>query len=467
MKINPKTLEAYKLLHDGTLAFARSERQGIRVDEEYLETKIQHLTRRIDHMEKKFFNTKFYRHWEHTVKNRPNIYSNAQLGAFLYKVKKLSPVKLSTTGQGSTDEEALLSLKIPELEKLIEIRRLKKNRDTYLKGFKRETVKGYLHPSFNLHLVRTFRSSSDRPNFQNIPKRDKEAMEITRRALYPRPGHQLMEVDYSGLEVAIAATYHKDPNMIKYIKDPASDMHADMAAQIFMIEGFDRSIPEHNRLRQAAKNGFVFPQFYGDYYGNCAEGLACKWGELPAGTWKDTDGIKLPGEETLGAHLRKKGIKSLTKFTDHIKKIEEHFWETRFPDYAKWKERWWKLYQKYGYIDMHTGFRCSGIMGKNDAINYPVQGAAFHCLVWSYIQMDKIMQERSWQTRLIGQIHDAIILDVHPEELDEVCRTIVQVTTKDLPAAWKWINVPLHVDFELCGVDESWAEKKDFFPVLK
>ena len=136
----------------------------------------------------------------------------------------------------------MLGLEIPELNNLLQIRKLKKNRDTYLNGFLREQVNGYIHPSFNLHLVRTFRSSANSPNFQNIPIRDKESMQLTRRALFPRPGHQLLEIDYGQLEVRIAACYNQDKQLIHDIVQ--GDMHGDMASQIFMINPFDRDIPE-------------------------------------------------------------------------------------------------------------------------------------------------------------------------------------------------------------------------------
>jgi len=460
MNITPKTQQAYSLLHSGTLALARAERQGIRVDLEYTAKKKIHLTKNIERLERNFMETKFYKHWCHTVKNhRPNIHSDSQLGSFLYGVKKLEPTKQTASGKGSTDEEALTSLNIPELNTLLRIKKLKKLRDTYLSAFEREQVNGYLHPFFNLNIARTYRSSSDKPNFQNIPKRDKESMKITRDALFPRPGHQLLAFDFSGLEVCIAATYHNDPTMIKYITDPTSDMHGDMAAQIFMIDDFDRNREDHGTLRQAAKNGFVFPEFYGDYFKNCSDALACTWGELPHGSWKAGQGIAL-GDETLSDHMRANGIKSFDAFTEHIKAIEKDFWENRFPVYAKWKERWWKTYQKYGYISMHTGFTCSGVMGKNDVTNYPVQGAAFHCLLWSFIQADRIMIRDKWDTKIIGQIHDEIVLDAHPDEIEMVCKTIKKITCIDLPKEWKWINVPLNIDAEICDVDSSWSNKK-------
>jgi len=456
--INPRTAEAYKLLHEGTLALARAEQAGIRVDMEYIEKKKEFLSRKIARLEEQFMQSNFCKHWFHSMK-RVNINSNAQLAYFLYDIKKLKPAYLTSSGQGATDEEALKQLKIPELEELLEIRKLKKVRDTYLDAFAREQVDGYLHPSFNLNLVKTFRSSSDGPNFQNIPKRDEESMNIVRRALYPRPGHQLLEADFSGLEVGIACCYHKDPNMIKYIETDPGALHTDMAKQIYMIDNLDRSIPSHAILRYAAKNGFVFPEFYGDYFKNCAESLAT-WVKLPTGTWSREEGILLP-TGPIGAHFAGKGIKSLTAFTKHIERIEQDFWRNRFPYYAAWKESWWKLYQKYGYVDLKTGFRCSGIMGKNDCLNYPVQGAAFHCLLWSFIQVDKISQEEGWDSRLIGQIHDSMILDVNPSELNHVKKVIKKITCVDLPKVWQWICVPLQIDIETYPVDCSWVEKED------
>ena len=461
MTINSKSIQAYQLLHNGVLALGRAEQQGIRVDTEYAEKKKHRLTKKIERLENQLYQTKFYKHWSHHSRSKPNINAPLQLAHFLYNVKKLEPIKTTPSGQGATDDESLKQLNIPELNDILEIRKLRKIRDTYLDAFLREQVNGYIHPSFNLHLVRTYRSSSDRPNFQNIPIRDKEAMQTVRKALYPRPGHQLLEVDYSGLEVRIAACYHQDPRMLKYINNPASDMHTDMAKQIFKFPKLDKTLPEYKVLRDAAKNGFVFPEFYGDYYKNCARNMACKWGELPQSRWEAGQGIEL-SEMVLSEHLISKGIQSYKQFEEHVKDIEEDFWTNRFPDYAKWKKRWWSTYQKHGYIDMKTGFRCSGVIGRNDAINYPMQGSAFHCLLWSFIRLDEIMRIEQWDTKLIEQIHDSILFDVAPDELHHVAKVVKRVTCEELPKAWDWIIVPLSVDMDLSGVDESWADKKEF-----
>jgi len=193
MNINPLTSEAYQLLHEGTLALARAERAGIRIDMDYIIKVKKKITRKIEGLEESFKETGFYKEWKKSLKGKTiNINSNPQLQTFLYKVKGIEIEKETTTGQGSTDDETLKQLNLPELDQILEIRKLKKIRDTYLEGFEREQVDGFIHPFFNLNNVRTYRSSSADPNFQNVPKRDKEAMEICRRALYPRIGHQIL-----------------------------------------------------------------------------------------------------------------------------------------------------------------------------------------------------------------------------------------------------------------------------------
>lgn len=451
--------DAYNLTQAGILALARTERNGIRVDVDGATKAHDILVVEIEKREKSFLQSTFYKHWKHSVGNKTiNIDSNFQLSHFLYKVKKLQPKKVTDSGQGSTDEEALQALNLPELSDLLKIRKLKKLKDTYLNAFMTESVDGYIHPIFNLHIARTYRSSSDSPNFQNIPVRDEEAKKIIRSCLFARPGHQLLEVDGSQIEVRIAACYHKDPTMLKYIWDDF-DMHLDMAKQIFCLKEFDKSNPSMKKLRSGAKNGFVFPQFYGDYYGNNAPTLS-EWAELPIGKYRKENGVLLPSGKHLGEHLIDNGIRSFKDFVNHLQKIEHHFWNERFPVYNAWKQKWHAQYQKKGYFDMYTGFRCSSAMGKNDVTNYPVQGSAFHCLLWSFIQMDKIIRKNKWRTRLVGQIHDSMLFDVYPPELQDVLVAVRNVWEKKLPATWKWIIVPMTIDAEVTGVDKSWYEKK-------
>ena len=458
MEINPMTFEAYDLFHRGILALAKAERQGFRVDVEYVENKKNHITRKIERIEANFYKSDFFKAWQKSTSKKVNIGSGDQLAEYLYGTLGLKPFKTTKSGKGSTDEEALELLDLPEIAPILEVKKWKKVRDTYLDAFLREAVNGYIHPFFNLHIPVTYRSSSQSPNFQNIPKRDEEVMKIVRRALFPRPGNQLLEVDFSGLEVCIGACYHKDPQMVKYITDKSTDMHRDTCIEIFKLKKFDKENNTHSFLRSATKNGFVFPQFYGDYYKSCAEYLAVKWCRLPKTKWKPGMGVAFE-DGFLSDHLIAVGIKSFKAFEDHLKDIEEAFWGTRFKAYAKWRDRTWAIYQTTGYIDLKTGFRCSGLMKRNNVTNYPVQGAAFHCLLWSLIEVTDQIESLNLKTKIIGQIHDSMILDVVPSELPTVLNMVKYTTTEALPKEFKWINVPLKVDAEICPIDGSWAEK--------
>ena len=111
--------------------------------------------------------------------------------------------------------------------------------------------------------------------------------------------------------------------------------------------------------------------------------------------------------------------------------------------------------------DNFTGFRFSGVMRKNDVTNYPIQSAAFHILLYTFIILDKEMQERDLKTRLIGQIHDSLILDIVPNELKKVV-SIMKRIVEDLPKHFEWICVPMNVEMEICEVDEPWNEKKSY-----
>jgi DNA polymerase I-like protein with 3'-5' exonuclease and polymerase domains len=343
------------------------------------------------------------------------------------------------------------------------MKKLLKVRDTYLEAFYREQVNGWIHPFYNLHLARSYRSSSDHPNWQNIPSHEEEMMQICRRAILPRKGHMIVEVDYSGVEVRTSVSVHKDPVMLKYVTDKTTDMHRDMAIQLFKLAKFDKKLSPHKTLRKASKNGFVFPEFYGDWWQSCAKNLACNWGELPSiGNWQPGQGIDMP-EGKLSDHMIKVGFRSLESFAEHVKKVEDDFWNNRFRVYQQWKDSAWEQYQKNGYLDMVTGFRCSGVMNRKQVGNSPIQGPAFHCLLWSFTTLDRIAYElEKWDSRLTGQIHDCLLVDVNPNELNHVIETIQRVTCDELVKAWPWIITPMEVEIESCEVDESWDKKKAF-----
>jgi DNA polymerase I-like protein with 3'-5' exonuclease and polymerase domains len=99
-------------------------------------------------------------------------------------------------------------------------------------------------------------------------------------------------------------------------------------------------------------------------------------------------------------------------------------------------------------------------MTKNEVINLPVQGSAFHCLLWSFIKITNYIERFTLDSRLIGQVHNSMLFDILPDELPLILKKVYEVTTIDLPKAWPWIIVPLAIEAELAPVNASWANKE-------
>jgi hypothetical protein len=147
-------------------------------------------------------------------------------------------------------------------------------------------------------------------------------------------------------------------------------------------------------------------------------------------------------------------------FEDHIRQVEDRFWNERFHVYRDWRTMRVKQYKSRGWFDLPTGFVCSGVYSKNQVLNYPIQGAAFHCLLWVLIQAVKEMRRRKMRSRIVGQIHDSAVADVHRAELDDYVELITRLATVEIQKAWKWITVPLAVEVEVG--EQNWFGKKPY-----
>ena len=373
----PYDKEAYQLLHEGSIALAQVEHNGIRVDTNYLDQTMRRMDHRIDRIKSRMDSSEVASIWRNHYKGRTNLGSNVQLGYVLFEKMGFDCPELTATKRFKTDEKTLGTVNHPFVKDYLKVRKLEKSRNTFLEGIKREVVDGFIHPVFNLHIVKTFRSSSDSPNFQNIPIRDPAVAKLIRQAFIARPGCRLVELDYSGIEVSIAACYHKDPRMLEYLEDETKDMHRDMAMECFKLPPeemeTDGSFEDSKRIkaiRHAGKNGFVFPQFYGDWFVDCARHL---WNTI------DDTNLHFRDGTSIFTHLEDHGITSLGdidggkptahSFLAHIQKVEKDFWENRFRVYNKWRRSWVKRYMERGWMLTKTGFICQGHLKRNEIIN--------------------------------------------------------------------------------------------------
>jgi DNA polymerase-1 len=439
---------ACEFRHKGLLAMGKIQENGIPVDQNYYETQKERLGKKIERMEDRLHEIAEKAGWKKVAGRKIDLESPPDIQKLLFEVFKLEPVKETKTGY-AVDEEVLTKLNIPFTRQLLTLRKIRKQRNTYIAQFLRETHNGKMHPFFNLHIPRSYRSSSSEPNFQNIPVRDEDAKRITRSGIIPTKGNQLLETDYGSMEVRIGACHSRDPVLIRYIEDPNTDMHRDQGLAIFALT--DKQIT--SEIRFYTKNCFVFPQFYGSFYKLCAVDL-----------WENCIELETGEGKKVRDHLKDKGVISegspFLDFEEHVRQCEYKFWDM-LGVHNEWQQRVIKKYQDIGYVEAYFGFRRGGYLKDNKIKNTPIQADAYLCLEWLLSEVVDIAEEEGWKSKIIGQIHDSIVNDAHPTEVEHVLRTIKQVGTINIRERFDWIIVPLLIEAELAEVDQSWYKKEE------
>lgn len=443
----PYEESAFRLMSEGSQALAEAEHNGMRIDRRRLESNRDWAAGRLREMTNELRRDQVWREWSRIYGERADYGSREQLGDLLFNHLGFECKTRTKTGKPKTDASAFEHLDISFLSKWETYQKLLKVKSTYLDGILFELdSEDLLHPVFNLHFARTFRSSSDSPNFQNMPNRDKRQSRLVRSCFVPRQDHVLVELDYGALEFRGAACFWQDPAMIRYASDDTLDIHRDMAAECYLLSRDEVSKP----VRGVAKNSFVFPELYGSWWKNCAKNL-----------WEAVGQQRLHTESgaSLREHLHAQGLTTLEEYSEHVQGVEESF-NKRFSHWAEAKENWWKTYLSRGWFPLKSGFVCKGVYSRNNLMNYPIQGPSFHLLLWSFIQLNKWLKKHRMRSLLIGQIHDSIVGDIHKDELQDVLNKAEEIMTEGVRNHWDWVVVPLIVEAEVA--ETTWFEKQEY-----
>lgn len=446
-------IKPYKLFHDSIQLLGQMHQNGICADEDYFNEQDVILTERVAEIEKKLLSSEESKKFRKNFGRVLNLTSSKDLGELFYNVLGLEG-KRTEKGNLSVDKGTLEKMKIPFVTDLLLMRKLEKARGTYLAQFKREIINGKINAFFSLNNVVSFRSGSNSPNLQNIPTREEEVKKIIRSGMKASPDRQLFFFDFAGAEVKTAVCYNKDPNMIKYIIDPTTDMHFDTGMSIFLLPPEEMT----KDIRFYAKNQWVFAQFYGSWWLDCGSNL---WSSCI-----DELNLKTKTGIPLVEHLYSKGIRDQDEFLEHCEDVEKKFWGERFKVYAEWKKEVNLEYQRKGYLESYFGFRFSGYMDRKQASNYLIQGTSFHILLWCMLEIEKIAVKENWQSVPIMEIHDEEVFDAVPEEIPRMVEVIKDVVHNQLPAKLPWINVPFDVEFSVTPIGGSWYEKQDYKEVI-
>jgi len=290
---------------------------------------------------------------------------------------------------------------------LLQYRELEKLRSTYVDGYL-PLIKsdGRIHTRFNQMAATTGRLSSDSPNLQNIPVRSDTGKTI-RRAFIPRPGWTFLVADYSQIELRVLAHMSLDEGLVEAFRSE-TDIHTATAARVFATEP-DLVSTEMRRRAKTINFGLL--------YGMEAFGLA--------------DRLGISREEA----------------RHHI---DEYF--AQFPNVKAFMDGVVSQARNQGYTTTLFGrrrylpelksdnFRIRQ-MGERMALNAPVQGTAADIIKRAMIDLDQALRERDLETAMLLQIHDELILEAPPGELEEA----IALTTAVMEGVVD-LAVPLRVD---------------------
>jgi len=433
-----------EVFYPGLLALGEAEETGIRVNVKYFRRKTKELETDLKEQMELLQNRGAGLKFKNKFGRKIDIQSPKDLRLLFFNILKLKPLKKTSKDFDAVDAYTLSNINVPYSKAIMKYRKTKKMYD-YINEYDKSNDGERIHPSIELHLPASGRSSSSSPNLQNVPVRNEEARNMIRGGILPSKGNQILEADYKAIEVRIMACYSKDPVLISYIMDETKDMHRDMAMKIFKLPKEEIT----KELRHIGKNDFVFPQFYGDYYVPCAKSA-----------WEDSSELKTKSGIPIMKHLRKVGIGTFESFTENMKKVESDFWRM-LKVTKKWRDKVVEEYKKKGHVDTFFGFRRGGYMVKNQITNTPVQGTAFHCLMWSYWHIKDELKKRNLKSKLIGEIHDSLLIDMLPSEREIVVKIVNRIMTKDIINEHKkWLVVPLEVEIEATPIDGAWNTKE-------
>jgi DNA polymerase-1 len=390
---------------------ARMEQVGIRIDPAELrrlsvlmDAEIQRLQNEVYALAGKSF----------------NINSPQQLGKVLFEDLGLPPpIRYGRGKTISTAADVLEDLAIEHeiCRKVLEYRQLTKLKGTYVDALPALIDKstGRLHTSFNQAGAATGRLSSSNPNLQNIPIRTELGREI-RAAFIPREGWTLVVADYSQIELRLLAHFSRDPVLVEAFRR-GEDIHTRTAAEVFGIPPLMVD-PEHRRRAKVVNFGIV--------YGLSAFGLAAQLG--------------IPRQEAqLYIDNYFKRYAGVRKF------IEDTIAEVRQCGFTR------TLFGRERPIpDMNSRNSNARGFAERTAVNTPLQGTAADLIKLAMIRIDRALEERRLASRMLLQVHDELLFEAPPEEVEGV-RRLVKEEMENVHA----LEVPLIADI---GAGENWRD---------
>lgn len=402
---------------------AELEFNGIRLDLPLLEHLGKDMAEQLASIEEEIYSL---------AGRRFNIASPKQLREVMFDEMKLPQQRRTgITGEASTAQltlERLAALGHALPGKILEHRQIAKLKGTYVDALPSlvNPDTGRVHAAFNQTVAATGRLSSSDPNLQNIPVRTEQGRQI-RQAFIPEAGWELLTADYSQVELRLLAHFCGDEELRQaFALD--RDIHASVASQVFGIP--EEEVTTEMRRRAKTVN-------FGVIYGMSAVGLAQRLG--------------IPREEA-------------SEF------IDRYF--GRFPKVQEYQDALLATCRTKGYVSTIlgrkraiTGIRPPGkAKGANlnrnqperEAINMEIQGSAADLLKLAMLNIHRRLHREQRQARMLLTVHDELVFEVPPEELEAVAGLVEEEMTTALA-----LEVPLKVDV---GAGPNWLDVEELAP---
>ena len=392
---------------------AAMELEGINLDEDFLKKMSVEMAAESNALEQKIYET---------AGEKFNLASPKQLGDILFDKMKIGGAKQkkTKTGQYATGEEVLSYLANDNeiVRDILEWRQMVKLQSTYIDALPNQVDKktGRVHTDYMQTVAATGRLSSTNPNLQNIPIRTEKGRLIRKAFIARDENYTLLSADYSQIELRIIAALSGEENMIESFRK-GEDIHKSTASKVF-------NVPLEEVTREQRSHAKTVN--FGIIYGVSAFGLS-----------NQTNLSRAESKELIDAYYES------------------------YPRLKAYMNEQVEIARDLGYVQTVLGRRryLKDINSQNamvrggaerNAVNAPIQGSAADIIKIAMINIHKKLTEENWKSKMLLQVHDELVFDVHNSELEKIKPMIKH----EMENAFI-LSVPLEIEM---GSGNNWLE---------
>lgn len=392
---------------------ASMEREGIHLDVPFLKEMSVEMAKESAALEQKIYET---------AGEKFNLASPKQLGDILFDKLKIGGAKQkkTKTGQYATGEEILsyLANDHPIVKDILEWRQMVKLQSTYIDALPNQVDKktGRVHTDYMQTVAATGRLSSNNPNLQNIPIRTERGRLIRKAFIARDENYSLVSADYSQIELRIIAALSGEENMIKAFQNN-EDIHKSTAAKVFNVP-LDEVTKEQRSHAKTVNFGII--------YGVSAFGLS-----------NQTSLSRKESADLIDAYYQ-----TYPKLKSYMSAQVDFARENGYVQTVLGRRRYLK--------DINSANMMVKSGAERNAVNAPIQGSAADIIKIAMINIHRKLTSEGWQSKMLLQVHDELVFDVHHSELDRIQPLIKH----EMENAFK-MDVPLEVEI---GVGKNWLE---------